>query len=155
MFEKDRNFGKEFGSIVAPRAEAADFFALNRPFADGAGPVADEGMLRAGEGDAEGGGVAVFEEGDLLAGFVPEPGGGIVAAGKEAAFAAVGDAEDAAFVRGPFGNEAGGSGVVEQSLAIATGGGNGAGVAAPGELINGVGGPGEEARIFSGGGFAD
>jgi hypothetical protein len=43
-----------------------------------------------------------------------------VAAREEAAFTAVGDAEDAAFVRRPFGDEAGGGGIVEEGLAIAT-----------------------------------
>jgi len=69
-------------------------------------------MLGVGEGDAEGGGVTPFKKGSLFASFIPEAGGGVVPAGKEAAVATVGDAQNAACVRGPFGDEAGGGGIV-------------------------------------------
>ena len=61
VFEEDRISGKKFGLICGPCAEAAQFFSFSRPFADGAGPVANQRVLGAGEGNAEGGGVAVFE----------------------------------------------------------------------------------------------
>ena len=88
-FQVDRPDG---ALVDAPGGEDSDFFPVGRPLADRAGPIANQGVLRAGEGDAEGRGIAILELRDLLSGLVPEAGRGVVEHGFVMAPTAMTDA---------------------------------------------------------------
>ena len=81
----------EVRSVSEPHGKTTNFLALRCPLTNVSGPVTNEEILGVREGDAKSGSVAVLELRDSFSVFVPEAGGGVVAAREKVPSTAVGD----------------------------------------------------------------